>query len=160
MCAPHIIATALYARLAGTPATQSQLAKDVSTFLRWAAEPEFDTRKRYLVKVSSPIQITLLVYNCLNLMKRYFRLFRAVFLLPDVFLHDKHVRIFVHGIDKAFNVIVLFLWRAESIRPEHMHDTSVCFAVPADYDDSGSFRHLLPAIEVDRAALSGRTVHA
>ncbi|KAH9507751.1 iso-1-cytochrome c [Bulinus truncatus] len=31
----------------GTPATQSQLAKDVVTFLRWAAEPEHDIRKLY-----------------------------------------------------------------------------------------------------------------
>jgi ubiquinol-cytochrome c reductase cytochrome c1 subunit len=31
----------------GTPATQSQLAKDVSTFLKWAGEPEHDTRKLY-----------------------------------------------------------------------------------------------------------------
>ena len=30
----------------GTPATTSQLAKDVSTFLCWAAEPEHDDRKR------------------------------------------------------------------------------------------------------------------
>ncbi|KAA8490797.1 Cytochrome c1-2, heme protein, mitochondrial [Porphyridium purpureum] len=30
----------------GTPATLSQLAKDVSTFLAWAAEPEHDKRKR------------------------------------------------------------------------------------------------------------------
>ncbi|XP_002126917.2 cytochrome c1, heme protein, mitochondrial [Ciona intestinalis] len=29
----------------GTPAVQSQLAKDVSTFLRWAAEPHHDARK-------------------------------------------------------------------------------------------------------------------
>ncbi|BFZ13096.1 hypothetical protein BsWGS_16135 [Bradybaena similaris] len=29
----------------GTPATQSQLAKDVCTFLKWASEPEHDTRK-------------------------------------------------------------------------------------------------------------------
>ncbi|XP_033118209.1 cytochrome c1, heme protein, mitochondrial-like, partial [Anneissia japonica] len=29
----------------GTPATLSQLAKDVCTFLRWAAEPEHDQRK-------------------------------------------------------------------------------------------------------------------
>jgi len=34
----------------GTPATQSQLAKDVSTFLRWAAEPEHDIRKKMLIK--------------------------------------------------------------------------------------------------------------
>lgn len=30
----------------GTPATTSQMAKDVSTFLAWAAEPEHDLRKR------------------------------------------------------------------------------------------------------------------
>lgn len=33
------------------PATASQLAKDVSTFLKWCAEPEHDTRKLYLIKV-------------------------------------------------------------------------------------------------------------
>merc|ERR1719460_1348516 len=30
----------------GTPATASQLAKDVTTFLTWAAEPEHDQRKK------------------------------------------------------------------------------------------------------------------
>jgi ubiquinol-cytochrome c reductase cytochrome c1 subunit len=35
----------------GTPATASQLAKDVSTFLRWACEPEHDDRKRMGIKV-------------------------------------------------------------------------------------------------------------
>ncbi|XP_046992522.1 cytochrome c1, heme protein, mitochondrial [Schistocerca americana] len=35
----------------GTPATASQLAKDVSTFLKWAAEPEHDERKQMLIKV-------------------------------------------------------------------------------------------------------------
>lgn len=35
----------------GTPATTPQLAKDVSTFLRWAAEPELDLRKLYFIKV-------------------------------------------------------------------------------------------------------------
>uniref|UniRef100_UPI00358F2EE4 cytochrome c1, heme protein, mitochondrial n=1 Tax=Myxine glutinosa TaxID=7769 RepID=UPI00358F2EE4 len=35
----------------GTPATLSQLAKDVCTFLRWAAEPEHDTRKCLGIKV-------------------------------------------------------------------------------------------------------------
>lgn len=35
----------------GTPATKSQLAKDVTTFLKWAAEPEHDERKQMLLKV-------------------------------------------------------------------------------------------------------------
>ena len=34
----------------GTPATASQMAKDVSEFLQWAAEPEHDERKRAGVK--------------------------------------------------------------------------------------------------------------
>jgi len=34
----------------GTPATQSQLAKDVATFLTWSASPEFDYRKKMGVK--------------------------------------------------------------------------------------------------------------
>lgn len=35
----------------GTPATMSQIAKDVCTFLRWASEPEHDHRKRMALKV-------------------------------------------------------------------------------------------------------------
>lgn len=34
----------------GTPATASQLAKDVATFLKWAAEPEHDDRKKMALK--------------------------------------------------------------------------------------------------------------
>ncbi|KAK8722121.1 hypothetical protein OTU49_012485, partial [Cherax quadricarinatus] len=34
----------------GTPATASQMAKDVSTFLRWASEPEHDQRKKMALK--------------------------------------------------------------------------------------------------------------
>lgn len=37
----------------GTPATASQLAKDVATFLKWSAEPEFDLRKEMAVKVKT-----------------------------------------------------------------------------------------------------------
>jgi len=34
----------------GTPATTSQMAKDVTTFLSWAAEPEHDERKKIGIK--------------------------------------------------------------------------------------------------------------
>ncbi|EJD07561.1 uncharacterized protein FOMMEDRAFT_130718 [Fomitiporia mediterranea MF3/22] len=34
----------------GTPATTSQMAKDVVTFLSWASEPEHDERKKYGLK--------------------------------------------------------------------------------------------------------------
>lgn len=34
----------------GTPATTSQMAKDVVTFLAWAAEPEHDERKKIGLK--------------------------------------------------------------------------------------------------------------
>ena len=37
----------------GTPATQSQLAKDVCTFLVWAASPEHDQRKKLGLKVKN-----------------------------------------------------------------------------------------------------------
>jgi len=37
----------------GTPATQSQLAKDVCTFLVWAASPEHDMRKKMAIKALS-----------------------------------------------------------------------------------------------------------
>nr|CAD7430780.1 unnamed protein product [Timema monikensis] len=35
----------------GTPATASQVAKDVCTFLKWAAEPEHDQRKLMCIKL-------------------------------------------------------------------------------------------------------------
>ena len=36
----------------GTSATQSQVAKDVCTFLTWAASPEHDMRKKMAIKVT------------------------------------------------------------------------------------------------------------
>ncbi|CAG8512041.1 21920_t:CDS:2 [Gigaspora rosea] len=41
----------------GTPATTSQMAKDVTTFLAWAAEPEHDERKKMGVKAIIVISI-------------------------------------------------------------------------------------------------------
>lgn len=34
----------------GTPATASQLAKDVGAFLKWTSEPEHDDRKKMVIK--------------------------------------------------------------------------------------------------------------
>jgi len=36
----------------GTPASRSQLAKDVTSFLAWSASPENDKRKLLAIKVS------------------------------------------------------------------------------------------------------------
>jgi ubiquinol-cytochrome c reductase cytochrome c1 subunit len=48
----------------GTPATKSQLAKDVATFLCWTAEPEHDDRKRMGMKaiISLSVLTGLLYY--------------------------------------------------------------------------------------------------
>lgn len=45
----------------GTPATASQLAKDVSTFLKWASEPEHDDRKRMIIKATGMFSILLVL---------------------------------------------------------------------------------------------------
>ena len=37
----------------GTPATQSQLAKDVTEFLRWSSEKSHDDKKKLLLKVKN-----------------------------------------------------------------------------------------------------------
>jgi len=46
----------------GTPATESQMAKDVAVFLAWAAEPEHDDRKRlglkWILAVTAMVAIT------------------------------------------------------------------------------------------------------
>ena len=48
----------------GTPATASQMAKDVVEFLNWAAEPEMDERKRMGMKVIivSSVLLALSIY--------------------------------------------------------------------------------------------------
>jgi len=43
----------------GTPATQSQIAKDVATFLVWGASPEHDMRKKMAIKMVAIFSILL-----------------------------------------------------------------------------------------------------
>jgi ubiquinol-cytochrome c reductase cytochrome c1 subunit len=52
----------------GTPASSSQMAKDVVEFLNWAAEPEMDDRKRMGMKV---IAVTTVLYALSVWVKRY-----------------------------------------------------------------------------------------
>ncbi|XP_061335078.1 cytochrome c1, heme protein, mitochondrial [Pezoporus flaviventris] len=52
----------------GTPATMSQIAKDICTFLRWAAEPEHDHRKRMGLKM---LMISGLLISLLYYLKRH-----------------------------------------------------------------------------------------
>lgn len=49
----------------GTPATMSQQAKDVATFMHWAAEPFHDTRKKWALKIAAliPFVAIVLVYG-------------------------------------------------------------------------------------------------
>lgn len=49
----------------GTPATQSQQAKDVSAFMHWCAEPFHDTRKKWALKLTAflPIVAIVLIYG-------------------------------------------------------------------------------------------------
>jgi len=59
------MAQALYNELIeysdGTPATASQMAKDVSVFLKWCAEPEHDQRKKMALKASMMFAILLTI---------------------------------------------------------------------------------------------------
>lgn len=52
----------------GTPATTSQMAKDVTEFLNWAAEPEMDQRKKMGLKV---LTMTSILFAMSVWLKRY-----------------------------------------------------------------------------------------
>ncbi|KAM6496866.1 Cytochrome C1 family domain containing protein [Amanita muscaria] len=52
-----------------TPATTSQMAKDVVTFLNWAAEPEHDIRKQYGIKA-------VIICSVLTLLSVYVKRFK------------------------------------------------------------------------------------
>lgn len=52
----------------GTPATASQMAKDVVEFLNWAAEPEMDQRKKYGMQT---LMVTSVLFALSVWVKRY-----------------------------------------------------------------------------------------
>lgn len=52
----------------GTPATTSQMAKDVTEFLNWTAEPEMDERKKMGLKT---LAVTTVLFALSVWMKRY-----------------------------------------------------------------------------------------
>ena len=52
----------------GTPATTSQMAKDVVQFLNWSAEPEMDDRKKMGMKV---LIVTSALFALAIYVKRY-----------------------------------------------------------------------------------------
>lgn len=56
----------------GTPATTSQMAKDVVEFLNWAAEPEMDARKKMGV---ATIIVTSVLLGLSIWVKRYVKYF-------------------------------------------------------------------------------------
>jgi hypothetical protein len=72
--------------VAGTPATVSQMSKDVVTFLTWAAEPEHDDRKRMGMKVgkawlSSGLQLSVMACHGLAWLVRPVGAFCWMYLL-------------------------------------------------------------------------------
>ena len=65
----------------GTPATTSQMAKDVVEFLNWAAEPEMDVRKQMGIKT---VVIASALFALSIWVKRYnfFHFFFSLFSYP------------------------------------------------------------------------------
>lgn len=81
---PRVIFDGLVEYDDGTPATTSQLAKDVTTFLNWAAEPEHDERKKTGLKA-------VILFSALTAISLYVKRFkwsviksRKIFYSPPV----------------------------------------------------------------------------
>ena len=72
----------------GTPATLSQLAKDVCTFLTWTASPEHDMRKKMAIKglgmlsilagILSDLQLVFFSVKCSTICKSCWYLGRMI----------------------------------------------------------------------------------
>ncbi|KAJ7880308.1 cytochrome C1 family-domain-containing protein [Mycena olivaceomarginata] len=68
----------------GTPATTSQMAKDVVTFLHWAAEPELDERKKNGIKA-------VILFSTLTLLSLYVKRFKWTPIKNRKILYDPPV---------------------------------------------------------------------
>ncbi|KAJ7173796.1 cytochrome C1 family-domain-containing protein [Mycena filopes] len=68
----------------GTPATASQMAKDVVTFLSWAAEPEHDERKKNGIKA-------VILFSALTLISLYVKRFKWTPLKNRKLIYDPPV---------------------------------------------------------------------
>ncbi|KAI0033677.1 cytochrome C1 family-domain-containing protein [Vararia minispora EC-137] len=66
---PRVIFDGLVEYDDGTPATTSQMAKDVATFLHWAAEPEHDERKKNGIKA-------IILFSALTAISLYVKRFK------------------------------------------------------------------------------------
>ncbi len=70
-----------FSSLSGTPATQSQLAKDVATFLAWSTEKSHDDKKKLTLKVLFPGFFFLLssIFIYITLVVIYLLYFKGIF---------------------------------------------------------------------------------
>jgi len=68
----------------GTPATTSQMAKDVVTFLNWAAEPEHDDRKKNGIKA-------VILFSTLTLISLYVKRFKWTVIKNRKIIYDPPV---------------------------------------------------------------------
>lgn len=90
----------------GTPATTTQMAKDVVTFLNWASEPEHDERKRLGLKAvilfSSLTVLSLYVkrYKWSVIKNRKIREYFYLRALLSCFIDDNIMPIRIHSTDK------------------------------------------------------------
>lgn len=80
----------------GTPATTSQMAKDVVEFLNWAAEPEMDVRKKMgvasVVITSALLALSIWVKRCVIYQKINVRIMSILLIFHDSGINGRRSR--------------------------------------------------------------------
>jgi len=66
----------------GTPATASQVAKDITTFLVWTANHEFDERKQMTIKVTHHFEFYFTLIHLILIIYRLLEYLQFLLLLP------------------------------------------------------------------------------